>query len=636
MERVLLEYLANALWQLPVLAAGAWVLLWLVRPGPRTQYRVWLAVLGLAVMLPGCGLGGDIGGSFGTNAVATPLVHRSAAVVEVEPMSTIELEPRTETVRETSWLSARIHRVPLSAREVHWISGVYAGSVLLGLLRVGKAWRSARRLVANSREVALCSTAEAVLEGFGRDLNMRLPEVRECAEVTSPMVVGAISPVVLLPEDFAGHGENEVKAALLHELAHVKRRDYMINSVCQVAGLPVIWHPVTYAVQQRIRRTREMVCDEMAAHEMESEIGYARCLLTMARGMLGGGLAERPEFVGLFSSNVLEERVMRLMETKIVVSVRMRVLRLASGASAMAAATLMAASFHVVPTMAAEQQVAVASIAPIVPVIQAVDALSPVAPVSGLTAVRPPVAFVPAVVVVPATLAAVPVAPYAETSPYEPQDVMAIAPVAPQSAPTPPSAPTAATPAVAPVPRIAPTPATPHAAPAAGRAPTPPVAPAPEAAPAAPAKKAICKKKTSMVYRLGSGGDGVIVVDGQVWEMTPEERAQMEKTMTASAAGMREAAKALNSAEFKTNMAEMQQQMAKLKVKNLADSSALHAQMDATRLALEAQHDAMNSAELQAKMVDMQVKLQSMKIRNCDASSSKEKEKQKDKAPQKQ
>src|SRR5437879_12452091 len=61
MERAMLEYLANALWQLPVLAAGAWVLLWLMKPGPQTQYRVWLAVLGLAVVLPALGIrGGEI------------------------------------------------------------------------------------------------------------------------------------------------------------------------------------------------------------------------------------------------------------------------------------------------------------------------------------------------------------------------------------------------------------------------------------------------------------------------------------------------------------------------------------------------------------------------------------------------
>jgi hypothetical protein len=140
MERVLLEYLANALWQLPVLATGAWILLRLVKPGPRTQYRVWLAVLGLAVVLPVCGLAGDIGCSFGTDVASMPLVHRSAAVVEVEPMAPAEVQLPAETGREMSWLSSRlssrIHRISLSSRTMHWISGVYAGSVLLGLLRV--------------------------------------------------------------------------------------------------------------------------------------------------------------------------------------------------------------------------------------------------------------------------------------------------------------------------------------------------------------------------------------------------------------------------------------------------------------------------------------------------------------------
>src|SRR5712675_277087 len=365
MERAMLEYLANALWQLPVLAAGAWVLLWLMKPGPRTQYRVWLAVLGIAVLLPAWGIrGGEIvaapiatfGATFDQLATAR-IVQRSAGVVAVDATAPLRVDSVPVTGEETAkamWgLPARVQRVHLSASVTHWILGAYVGSVLLGLLRVVKAWHSARGLVEVSQEVALCSAAEAVLRDFGRSFDVRLPEVRECAAVTSPMVVGAVSPVVLLPGGFAGHPKDEVRAALLHELAHVKRRDYLTNGVCQLAVLPVNWHPVAYVVQQRIRRTREMACDEMAAREMRSELGYARCLVTMARGMLSGGLAERPEFVGLFSNNVLEERVMRLMETKTVLSARAKLLRLVSGATAMAAATLMAGSFHVVPTMAA-------------------------------------------------------------------------------------------------------------------------------------------------------------------------------------------------------------------------------------------------------------------------------------------
>ena len=57
MERALIEYVVNALWQVPLLAGSAWLLLRMVRPAPVTQHRVWLAVLGLAVLLPLHGMG---------------------------------------------------------------------------------------------------------------------------------------------------------------------------------------------------------------------------------------------------------------------------------------------------------------------------------------------------------------------------------------------------------------------------------------------------------------------------------------------------------------------------------------------------------------------------------------------------
>ncbi|MCU1250264.1 MAG: TonB family protein, partial [Edaphobacter sp.] len=557
MERAMLEYLANALWQLPVLAAGAWVLLWLMKPGPRTQYRVWLAVLGIAVLLPAFGIGnGDIvaipkatsGATFDQLARGR-IVQRSAGVdaVDALPPLTVGSVPmaREEAAKGMWGLPARVQRVHLSATVTHWILGAYVGSVLLGLLRVVKAWHSAQGLVEVSREVALCSAAETVLRDFGRSFDVSLPAVRECAAVTSPMVVGAVSPVVLLPEGFAGHPKDEVRAALLHELAHVKRRDYLTNGVCQLVVLPVGWHPVAYVVQQRIRRTREMACDEMAAREMRSELGYARCLVTMARRMLSGGLAERPEFVGLFSSNVLEERVMRLMEAKTALSARAKLTRLVSGATAMAAATLMAASFHVVPTMAAESEavspgvqtavlratVVTSADAPVVaPQVcvhrLAKPAVAPVAPVTAtrVIAASAPVSarsvVAPAAVVFAAPYAMAAAAPVALRAQ---QNIPAIAPPSPVGAPAP-AAIAPAAPVTPPAPVLAPvTPAAPAVA---------PIAPAaPVNSPAAPADKEKNKKKSNYVYRLGPDGDEIVSINGQVRVLTPEEKEQFEKAM---------------------------------------------------------------------------------------------------------
>jgi beta-lactamase regulating signal transducer with metallopeptidase domain len=593
---------------------------------------VWLAVLAFAVLLPAWGIhAGKIvavpGATFDQLATAR-IVQRSAGVVAVDataPLTVVSVPLEEGETAKGMWrLPTRVQRVHLSAKATHWVLGAYVGSVLLGLLRVVRAWRSARGLVEVSQKVALCSTAEAVLQDFGRSFEVRLPEVRECAAVTSPMVVGAVSPVVLLPEGFAGHAEDEVRAALLHELAHVKRRDYLTNGICQLAVLPVNWHPVAYVVQQRIRRTREMACDEMAAREMRSELGYARCLVTMARRMLGGGLAERPEFVGLFSNNVLEERVMQLMETKTVLSARAKLVRLTSGATAMAAATLMAASFHVVPTMAAQSEAGSPAMQTAVlhsgdapmpmdaPVIApqacvhrlAKPAVAPVAPVSAKAVVAPTAPVSASALVAP--VAVVYAAPYAksEMAPVAlpaMQSVPAVAPSAPVAAP--------AAPAVAPAAPVA-TPALPAVAPV---------------APVAPVEKEKNKTKSSYVYRMrGPDGKEVVIINGKMRAPTPEEQQEMEKAM-----------EQFKNGDFAKHMAAMQKEMAKFKIKDTFDSAEFREKMEAAQREL-AQSALANNAELQARVQAMvkNFDMQNMNIGHCKDGAVKDKAKEKQKKPE--
>jgi hypothetical protein len=168
------------------------------------------------------------------------------------------------------------------------------------------------------------------------------------------MVVGVAAPVLLLPEGFARHTEDEIRAALCHELAHIQRRDYLVNVVCQVAALPLAWHPLVDWVQQRIHMTREMVCDAMAAQEMKSQLGYAKCLLALAHSMLGGrSMAAQGQSLGLFSNHILEERVMRLMD-RTTMSLRAKAARAVSGAAMIIVSGVIAGMFHVAPMMAQE------------------------------------------------------------------------------------------------------------------------------------------------------------------------------------------------------------------------------------------------------------------------------------------
>jgi hypothetical protein len=122
--------------------------------------------------------------------------------------------------------------------------------------------------------------------------------------------------------------------------------------------LPLVWHPAMHLVGRRISRTREMVCDEMAAAAMHTgtgELTYARCLLNLARTMVrkesdalnGAGL-------GLFRTNKLEERVMKLTEVKRVLTVREMLVRRAGGVAVAGLVLAAGAMVHVAPVVAQE------------------------------------------------------------------------------------------------------------------------------------------------------------------------------------------------------------------------------------------------------------------------------------------
>jgi len=571
-----IEYLANALWQLPVLAAGGWLLVQGFRPGVLAQHRVWVVVLGLAVVLPGLGIeresvsavdvpaavaarGGaasqlsaaEAGSETAVPAVGMAAISNgiSAGVLTAGGPAQADGTMAGRAIAALREL-VRVRRVRLTARATHLLVGLYGATLTFGLLQIVRAWTVARGLVRRSRAT---TGAEQGLEewgpeqlgeyGGGRLLGLgRLPELRESVEVTSPVVVGAWAPVLLLPKGMGRYTAEEVRAVLCHELAHVARRDYLANLACQVAGVPLVWHPVVHAVQRQIRRTREMVCDRMAAREMESELVYARCLLRLAREMFGAGRVAEPG-VGLFGSNVLEERVMRLIERS-EMRLRTRLVRMAWGAVGMASALTVAAVVHVTPTWAAMERAAAAPVL----VAQAVGS-------GEETMVVPP--------------------------------VLPAAPVAPARAPAPAPAPTPA-----PMPAPAPTPA-PVAVQAPAQAPVPPV-PAPAAVPPVPA--------APPMHIDQDGGDGrhVSIVNGEVRELTPEEQRALDREMAEMQRRVKAATANLPGPEFDRQMQELDRRIAEATAK--FDSAEFKAQVaEAERRAAEATAK-VNSPEFRARL----------------------------------
>jgi beta-lactamase regulating signal transducer with metallopeptidase domain len=360
MEQVLLEYLANSLWQLPLLALGAWLLLRALHANPRMQHALWLIVLVGAVLLPLRGV------QVSPSALplppeALPILDSAREVVpEIAPAPSAHVPVAARVVPTHIQLQLpAMHRfsVSLPPHIAHLILACFAAFLMVRFFRILLAWTRHRTLVYRSAPVSLTRPGTEMLRGHCARLRISVPELRESAEIVSPATVGVAPPILLLPVNFRSYADDEVEAAICHELAHVQRRDYLVNLVAKFFALPVGWHPATEYVQRQIHCTREVLCDAAAARLMTSEIRYANCLLTLARSMYYGQTAfEQAQAPGLFSRNTLEERIMHLTQPQTKVGLKRRALHAAAGAGVIAVTILLSAVLHLTPVMARVQQ----------------------------------------------------------------------------------------------------------------------------------------------------------------------------------------------------------------------------------------------------------------------------------------
>jgi hypothetical protein len=171
--------------------------------------------------------------------------------------------------------------------------------------------------------------------------------VNSSFKAAGPATVGFFRPVIVLPETLLQSGRSEeLTTALCHEMAHIRRRDYLVNLLCEFALLPLVFHPAAWLLKRRIEETRELACDEAAAGLLLSAPEYARSLVNLAESIAPLTSALSPRYtLGVFDANILEERVMRLLDNRSRVSPRRARLLMGGAALGLALAALAAGMF---------------------------------------------------------------------------------------------------------------------------------------------------------------------------------------------------------------------------------------------------------------------------------------------------
>lgn len=191
-----------------------------------------------------------------------------------------------------------------------WLVLVWAAGAALRAAQLGAGWTKVRQLA----------------RAPGAPLPPRMAEVfsRLCAEaelagrvvakvsalVDVPVVIGWLKPVVLLPPAaILGLSGEQLAAVLAHELAHIRRHDFVVNLLQSLGETVFYYHPAIRAINRRIRLEREQACDDAAVRTAGDPLVYARALATLAepRGIGPLALAARG------SDAMLVRRVRRLL-----------------------------------------------------------------------------------------------------------------------------------------------------------------------------------------------------------------------------------------------------------------------------------------------------------------------------------
>ncbi len=104
------------------------------------------------------------------------------------------------------------------------------------------------------------------------------------AIVTSPVTVGYLKPIILLPVAALNNlSTQQAEAVLLHELSHIKRYDYLVNFIISIIHTVLYFNPFVKQFLKSIEAERENCCDQLVLQFGYDKVGYASALLTLEK-----------------------------------------------------------------------------------------------------------------------------------------------------------------------------------------------------------------------------------------------------------------------------------------------------------------------------------------------------------------
>ena len=290
--------LLHLLWQATIVAGIlAAVLSLMSRQSANARYIVSCGALGLVFSM------------FVATAVraydpAAAPIAASAAAPETIKISLSDIPVLVAQSAAASLKDRAVLAFSSARRALPSIVGLWLAGVVLLSSRLLVSWIRARRLV---RRGAVPATPELQLMAIRLSdaLGLRgAVKLLQSAAVEVPSVIGSLRPVVLIPASaLTGLTTEQIEMVLAHELAHIRRHDFLVNLLQAVVETLMFYHPAVWWMSRRVRIERENCCDDLAVAVCGNPIQYARALtrleelrastMTVVVAANGGSLLER-------------------------------------------------------------------------------------------------------------------------------------------------------------------------------------------------------------------------------------------------------------------------------------------------------------------------------------------------------
>ncbi len=261
--------IANSLWQMAILWLFYVLLASVLKPKASIKYT-------LAVILQ----------SIGFIWFIITLFFYYSAYNQLVPISTTTHAGTITTIVPpgTGFRSTILKIMILAEQLLPYLSAAY----LILMIFLSVKWIIGYRYTLQIRKeglVKMPANWRVFVQDTGRQLGItREVRIFLSEKIASPLTIGFIKPLILVPVASINHlSVAQLEAILLHELAHIKRYDYLINILLSVAEISLFFNPFTRLFSKHIRKERENSCDDWVLQFQYSASTYAEALLRMAQ-----------------------------------------------------------------------------------------------------------------------------------------------------------------------------------------------------------------------------------------------------------------------------------------------------------------------------------------------------------------